>query len=375
MKQLKALLVAFCILTAVLFLILSVGLVCWKIPVLGTISTFLFQSRIQYIIPICFGSTVFWIVWMLFKKKKLYLFLSVISIVTLVIHLFVLGSTLHHLQKENITIDFFSTNKPLPTHEVVVDTQIYADGQSIDVYYVPAGSKEKPIIVYMHGGGWVSGSRTNREYDARVFAKNGYVVFCMDYELSGKEQHLWKQTQSQMDMAMDWIQAHAKDYRASIKRLYLTGDSAGGNLALITAYRMNADTRRPDVRAVCVDYPIVDPVSFYNNEAFYMSDLAKGSIIAYTGGTPEQKKDAYEALTVYRYVNESCPPTAIFLGQADTLVPPEPSYILCQQLQDHNIDNQILAVPFANHILDYQPASVGNQAWLSYALQWFSSHS
>ena len=373
MKQLKALLVAFCILTAVLFLILSVGLVCWKIPVLGTISTFLFQSRIQYIILSVLDRRFSGLFGCLSKK--------VVSVFICDIDCDIGHSSFcsrFHAPspaKENITIDFFATNKPLPTHEVVVDTQIYADGQSIDVYYVPDGSKEKPIIVYMHGGGWVSGSRTNREYDARVFAKNGYVVFCMDYELSGKEQHLWKQTQSQMDMAMDWIQAHAKDYRASIKRLYLTGDSAGGNLALITAYRMNADTRRPDVRAVCVDYPIVDPVSFYNNEAFYMSDLAKGSIIAYTGGTPEQKKDAYEALTVYRYVNESCPPTAIFLGQADTLVPPEPSYILCQQLQDHNIDNQILAVPFANHILDYQPASVGNQAWLSYALQWFSSHS
>ncbi len=375
MKGLKALSAAFCVSAAVLFLILSIGLVCWKIPVLGTISTFLFQSREQYMIPVCFGLTVFWIVWLLVRKKKLYAFLSVTAIVALILHLFVLGTTLHHLQKEKITIDLFMTYKPLPTHEVVVDTQTYTDGQNIDVYYVPDGSKEKPIIVYMHGGSWVSGSRTNREYDARVFAENGYVVFCMDYELSGKDQHLWKQTQAQMDQAMDWIQAHAEEYQASIDRLYLTGDSAGGNLALITAYRMNADTNRPDVRAVCVDYPIVDPVSFYQNEAFYMSDLAKGSITAYTGGTPDQKKEAYDALTVYRYIDESCPPTAIFLGQADTLVPTEPSYILCQQLQDYNVDHRILAVPFANHILDYQPASVGNQAWLSYTMQWFAAHS
>lgn len=103
----------------------------------------------------------------------------------------------------------------------------------LDVYYPQAGTGPYPVIVDIHGGGWVYGYKElNRNY-CHMLAHHGFVVFSINYRLA-PHARFHEQIQDVFH-ALNWIQAHLGDYPADGGNLFLTGDSAGGHMALITA--------------------------------------------------------------------------------------------------------------------------------------------
>lgn len=107
--------------------------------------------------------------------------------------------------------------------------------QTMDVYY-PKDTKSNaklPVIIDIHGGGWFYGSKElNKNYCLHL-AQNGFVVFNINYRLcpdvTNKEQ-----LQDCMN-AVKYIAKHLGDYPCSKSRFYVTGDSAGGQLAAFVA--------------------------------------------------------------------------------------------------------------------------------------------
>lgn len=89
-----------------------------------------------------------------------------------------------------------------------------------------------PAIVDVHGGGWVYGNKELNEYYCMELAKMGFVVFDINYRLAPKID-LKGQVQD-VAAALNWVFRHAQEYQADREKLYLTGDSAGAQLALLT---------------------------------------------------------------------------------------------------------------------------------------------
>ncbi len=123
----------------------------------------------------------------------------------------------------------------------VEDDNIY---HRLDVYY-PNGTKpgdELPVIIDIHGGGWMYGDKNLNEYYCLALASRGYVVFNISYRLV-PDVTVNEQLQD-CALALQWISQHFEDYPCNPNNIMLTGDSAGGMLAVYSAVLLQSPELR-----------------------------------------------------------------------------------------------------------------------------------
>jgi acetyl esterase len=259
------------------------------------------------------------------------------------------------------------------------------DGEPLGLsVYLPPGASAQgsaPVLVFVHGGGWVAGDRTAHSADLRWFAEQGWLTISIDYTLSAADRHLWDVTQSQIGCALTWVAANAQRYGGDPRRLSLSGDSAGGNLAINTAYLAatgalpsSCGGRVPPVGAVSALYPVVDPAEFYNNDDPAFGRTARDMAGAYTGGSPQQFPQRYAAITSATYISAAAPPTLIILGEADHLVPTAGTYRFTEQARAAGVDVGLVSVPYADHVFDGRAGSIGQQAYRQLTAHWLRAH-
>jgi acetyl esterase len=96
--------------------------------------------------------------------------------------------------------------------------------------YTPHGQGPFPILVYLHGGGWVTGSLETADPACRHFANAiGCIVCAVDYRLS--PEHKFPTPVYDAYAATRWASAHANEWNGEPTRLAIGGTSAGANLA------------------------------------------------------------------------------------------------------------------------------------------------
>jgi acetyl esterase len=100
-------------------------------------------------------------------------------------------------------------------------------------FYVPAGAPSRgPLLVYLHGGGWVFGSLAGYDGVCRFIARHAHVrVLSASYRLA--PEHRFPAAVEDAEAALDWTLANAE--RLGADRVGIGGDSAGGNLATVAA--------------------------------------------------------------------------------------------------------------------------------------------
>ncbi|WP_297130149.1 alpha/beta hydrolase [uncultured Eubacterium sp.] len=142
-----------------------------------------------------------------------------------------------------------ATQTPPENVVKVKDIPYIDDGNpyhKFDVFY-PEGEIAKeglPVIIDIHGGGWMYATKDLNEYYCMELAKKGYCVFSISYRLV-PDVTVNEQIKDCTD-ALAFIRANMKDYPANKKTVMLTGDSAGGQLALYSTILNN----NPDAREI-----------------------------------------------------------------------------------------------------------------------------
>jgi acetyl esterase len=132
---------------------------------------------------------------------------------------------------------------------------------------------------------------------------------------------------------MSWVAANGAIFGGDAAQLSMFGDSAGGNLAINAAFMANHETLKSDcggsiprVRSVIATYPAVDPAGFYDDKDPLMGGAARMMAGDYTGGSPHQFPERYAAISSTATLSPDAPPTLIFVGDSDHLVPPKLTY-------------------------------------------------
>lgn len=101
----------------------------------------------------------------------------------------------------------------------------------LDLFRPDGENQVLPVIVDIHGGGWMYGDKELNEYYCMSLAGQGFVVADINYtlvpdtDLQGQIRDIFA--------ALNWCFEHGKEYNYDAERLYVTGDSAGGHLALL----------------------------------------------------------------------------------------------------------------------------------------------
>ncbi len=145
---------------------------------------------------------------------------------------------------------------PAPAMERVEERTIEgADGEATLRILVPF-EHTRGVLVYYHGGGWVTGSADEYDTVARKLAeRTSCAVVLVEYGLA--PEHRYPTAADDSYIALEWVGKHLREIAGQDVPLIVAGDGAGGNLAAVTTIRAR-DRNGPSVALQVLIYPVTD---------------------------------------------------------------------------------------------------------------------
>lgn len=220
---------------------------------------------------------------------------------------------------------------------------------TLDLYLPRSRTAPAPVIVYVHGGGWMSGhSRHCGAFEnwpqvlASISAR-GYVVASVNYRLSGEAAS--PAAAHDIASAVRWLRTEASRYSIDKRRVGIWGVSAGGQLAAITGTACDAGSGESAcVQAVAAWYGIFDfaPLVVSANPA---SPPAR-----YLGcGSGGCTQDQIALASAIRHVDKTDPPFLLIHGTRDRTVPPAQSRDFYAALLAQGVKAELLMIEDVDH--------------------------
>ncbi|MCI8835820.1 MAG: alpha/beta hydrolase [Ruminococcus sp.] len=209
--------------------------------------------------------------------------------------------------------------------------------QRLDVYRpAEAEGKTLPVIVSVHGGGFVYGDKELYQYYCMNLAQKGFAVVNFTYRLA--PEFLFPAAMEDTNLVFSWVLAHAKEYGMDAGRVFAVGDSAGANLlGLYTAactnpaYAASYAFSVPEgfcPRAVALNCGVYCP-QIVEGRKDMMSELLKEYLPQ--GGTQEE----LEQITLPAHVASDFPPVFLMTAANDFLK--EEALTLAKKLTEENV--------------------------------------
>lgn len=216
--------------------------------------------------------------------------------------------------------------------------------QAIDLY-VPSGVQDPaPVVVYIHGGGWLGGKKGHAMQYADSLLAAGYFVADISYRLSSDE--LWPAQIQDCKAAIQYLKLNAERFGLDSSRIGVMGHSAGGHLAAMLAGRAGArKLEGPYMRGMGASSTVHAVIDFYGPTNFLRMDdfppdaswKCKQTIEHDSPESPESRllgcpiqkcPERVASADPSMYVNGKEPPTWIVHGTQDCLVPDDQSRYL-----------------------------------------------
>jgi acetyl esterase/lipase len=227
--------------------------------------------------------------------------------------------------------------------------------QKLDLY-LPVGrpAHPRPVIVYLHGGGWQKGSKADGRRLAFRFAAKGYAVACVNYRLSGEAGH-----PAQLEdckSAVRWLRENADRFGLDPDHVGVIGVSAGGHLAALMGamnstrlYESGASMDQPSrVQAVCDFFGPVDLQLLFETSRKQGTPQAD-EVAQLLGGDPHYVKTATQSSNPILFADVESPPFLIIHGDEDKAVPLEQSQLLYDALVRKHVSVHLHIIHGAGH--------------------------
>ncbi len=258
-----------------------------------------------------------------------------------------------------------------------------------DFYRLSNDKIVRPVIVWIHGGGFIWGSRNSLPKEQLgLYLNAGYSVLSIDYRLA-PETKLDDIIKDVKD-AVTWIRNNDAQLQIDPNRIFVIGHSAGGYLALMTGYILDNPPRaivsfygygdiqsewcnRPDsfyVRMGLVSREkafksirdsVITSASGEERFELYLYCRQQGiwtSIIS--GHDPATEPEYFERYCPIKNINAKFPPTLLIHGDRDKDVPVEQSALMSEALSLKNIDHELIKIPGFGHAFDILEGGLGN---------------
>lgn len=223
--------------------------------------------------------------------------------------------------------------------------------------FLPPGDEAKPLIIWIHGGAWLQGSKDGPS-PAQQFVASGYAVAHISYRLSQGAK--WPAQIHDCKAAVRWLRANAEKYRLDPKRFAAWGSSAGGHLVAVLGTSggvpelegtSNNLKTSSSVQAV-VDW--FGPTDFLQMNKFRSNiahDEAKSPESQLIGGPIQENKEATAKANPITYIGraEAPAPFLIMHGTRDDLVPFNQSQLLNDALKGAKADVTFFPMEGAGH--------------------------
>ena len=234
-----------------------------------------------------------------------------------------------------------------------------------DVWPAP-GDRPHPFVLSVHGGSWRAGEKGQGTHMFRSLAAAGYTVVDVEYGLAPA--HPFPEGIADVKCLLGRVRERAAEFHIDPLRGALLGRSAGGQIALVTAYsagdpRLAPSCDVPDlpVQAVVGIYSPVDLIYGHANPMQPDVIHTTESLELYLGGPPTRRLEAYRLASPLAWLDRALPPTLLLHGTGDAIVESLHSVLLEAQLKARSHTVELIVVPFGEHGFDMRPGGVGEQ--------------
>jgi acetyl esterase/lipase len=225
----------------------------------------------------------------------------------------------------------------------------------LDLYLPAAGPDPAPLVVFLHGGGWLRGDRAMvgpgfaawRPGPLARLAADGFAVASVDYRLSGEAR--FPAQLEDVSAAVEWLTGQAGEYGFDAGRIVLWGESAGAHLAALLGLR-SAGSR---VRGVVDWYGPADLIAL-DEQVGAAGALSKDPLDSrearLLGAPVADMPELARAASPLSHVRAGAPPFLIAHGTADRMVPFAQSEALAAALAEAGANVRFEAVEGSDHM-------------------------
>ncbi|OYP34595.1 alpha/beta hydrolase [Rhodopirellula sp. MGV] len=227
-------------------------------------------------------------------------------------------------------------DKPQPDQTVVYKSVGEVDLE-LHLFEPPKASDPTPraAIVFFFGGGWVGGSPSQFYGQSRALADRGMVAICAQYRVKKQHGTSPKECVADGKSAIRWVRAHADELNIDPQRIAAGGGSAGGHVAAATATVDQFDDPADDLAVSCRPNALVLFNPVYDNGP--------------QGYGYDRVSEFYEAISPLHNLDADVPPTIVFLGTKDKLIPVETGEAFRDKLTELGVRNELHLYDGAPH--------------------------
>ena len=265
---------------------------------------------------------------------------------------------------KSVVLFFFATTSALLAQnlpsgtKVLRDVAYVTDGherQRLDLYLPEDGKKPMPLLIWIHGGGWQSGSKAGCPFLRQGYLQKGYAVASLDYRLTGDAP--FPAQIEDCKAAIRWLRAHAGEYGINPDAFGVGGSSAGGHLVALvgTAGEVKAFDvgenldQSSAVQAVYDLFGPTDLIQFGQTpgyESHARADSPEGKLL---GGAPAERVKQATRANPITHITPDDPPYFIVHGDADPTVPIQQSELLHAALVKAGIPSRFTTIKGGGH--------------------------
>jgi acetyl esterase/lipase len=221
-------------------------------------------------------------------------------------------------------VDLVDTNPPVPaslnTYKDIVYKTINNDTLKLDIYQPKNLINSHPVLIFIHGGGWRKGKKEDYLLYLISFAQKGYITATISYRLVPRAHY--PAAVEDVKCAVRWIRTHANDYLIDPNKIAVIGGSAGGHLAMMIGYSSDVSEFDGECGADSVSSRVQAVVNLYG-PADLTTEYARThkTTLSFFGQPYDLMSERYVRASPAWHITPDDPPTLIFHGTIDELVP------------------------------------------------------
>ena len=227
-----------------------------------------------------------------------------------------------------------------------LELDLYRKASASDSLHIDS-AKGLPLVITLHGGSWVGGDRKDLPELNFYLASRGYVGAAPSYRFAPA--HPFPAANEDLNAAIDYLKARSRNLGIDPARIVLIGRSAGGQLALYSAYT-KAD---PSIRGVTALYAPSDQLWGWQHPTNPRVYDSYSALRTFLNGEPSQVPAAYKAASPINYIGPHTVPTLLIHGSMDPLVSVQQSERLDSALAAAGRPHYFVKLPWATHGCDY----------------------
>ncbi|WP_315941250.1 alpha/beta hydrolase [Deinococcus sp. Marseille-Q6407] len=226
-----------------------------------------------------------------------------------------------------------------------------APRQTLDLY-APAKAKDLPVILFIHGGSWDHGDKSEYRFVGESFARAGYLVAVINYHLA--PEHRYPVYIRDAALALAWLREHAAQYGGDPQRLFVVGHSAGAfNAVELTVHGQWLEEVGLTLAALAGVVGIAGPYVYDFRDYPTRTAFPEGA-------------DPETVMPVY-HVRPDAPPHLLLAAEQDQMIPLESALEMEKALQAGGVPVRRRVLPRLNHYTSVAALALPLPFWATLA--------